>query len=172
MDNHFYSVPHRLVRKQVEVRLSASTVEVLYDGKRVAAHPRSRRAGRFTTDPAHRPKAHREHLAWPPSRLIRWAEKTGPQTAVVVTRILESKPHPEQGYRPCLGLLRLGDRYSPERLEAACHRALMIGGASYRSIKSILEHDLDRLPLEEQATLDLPQEHENVRGADYYSTWN
>ncbi len=172
VDNHFYSVPHRLVRKQVEVRLSASTVEVLYDGKRVAAHARSRRGGRFTTDPAHRPKAHREHLAWPPSRLIRWADKTGPRTAAVVTRILESKPHPEQGYRPCLGLLRLGDRYTPERPEAACHRALEIGGASYRSIKSILEHDLDRLPLEEQATLDLPQEHENVRGADYYSTWN
>lgn len=172
VDTHFYSIPHRLVRKQVEVRVSASTVEVLYDGKRVAAHPRSRRRGRFTTDPAHRPKAHQEHLAWPPSRLIRWAEETGPHTAAVVQRILESRPHPEQGYRSCLGLLRLGDRYTPERLEAACHRALLFGGISYKSVKSILENDMDRLPLEEQVPLNLPQEHDNVRGADYYSTSN
>jgi transposase len=173
VQNHFYSVPHRLLRKQVDVRLTASTVEVLYDGRRVAAHVRSRRKGGFTTDPAHRPKAHQEHLDWTPSRMIRWAEKTGPHTAAIITRILETKPHPEQGYRPCLGILRLGDRYSPERLEAACQRALTIRGVSYRSIKSILEHGLDRLPLEdEQATLDLPQEHENLRGPDYYAPWN
>jgi len=173
VQNHFYSVPHRLLRKQVDVRLTASTVEVLYDGQRVAAHVRSRRKGGFTTDPTHRPKAHQKHLEWTPSRMIRWAEKTGPHTAAVVTRILETKPHPEQGYRSCLGILRLGDRYSPERLEAACLRALSIQGVSYRSIKSILEHGLDRLPLEdEQATLDLPQEHENLRGPDYYAPWN
>jgi transposase len=172
LENHFYSVPHRLVRKQVDVRLTASTVEVLHDGHRVAAHARSWRKGGFTTDPTHRPKAHQEHLEWTPSRMIRWAEKTGAHTAAVVTRILEEKPHPEQGYRPCLGILRLGERYSPERLEAACHRALAIQGVSYRSIKSILEHGLDRLPLEEQATLELPQNHENLRGPDYYTSWN
>ncbi len=172
VENHFYSVPYRLVRKQVEVRLTASTVEVLHDGHRVAAHTRSRRKGGFTTDPTHRPKAHREHLEWTPSRMIRWAQKTGPHTAAIVTRILEERPHPEQGYRPCLGILRLGERYSPERLEAACHRALAIRGVSYRSIKSILEHDLDRVPLEEQATLELPQEHENLRGPDYYTSCN
>jgi len=172
VENHFYSVPHQLVRKQVDVRLTASTVEILHDGHRVAAHARSWRGGGFTTDPSHRPKAHKEHLEWTPSRMIRWAEKTGPHTATVVTRIFENKPHPEQGYRPCLGILRLGDRYSPERLEAACHRALVIQGVSYRSIKSILEHGLDRVPLEEQATLELPQEHENLRGPDYYTSWN
>ena len=163
----------RFLRRQVDVRLTASTVEVLYDGQRVAAHARSRRKGGFTTDPAHRPKAHQEHLEWTPSRMIRWAEKTGPHTAAIVTRILETKPHPEQGYRPCLGILRLGERYSSERLEAACQRALTIRGVSYRSIKSILEHGLDRLPLEdEQATLDLPQDHDNLRGPDYYVPWN
>jgi len=172
VQNHFYSVPHRLVRKQVDVRLTASTVEVFHDGHRVAAHARSWRKGGFTTDPTHRPKAHQEHLEWTPSRMIRWAEKTGPHTAAIVTRILETKPHPEQGYRPCLGILRLGERYSPQRLEAACHRALAIQGVSYRSIKSILEHDLDRLPLEEQATLELPQNHDNLRGPDYYTFWN
>jgi len=176
VEHHFYSVPHRLVRKPIEVRLAATTVELFYDGQRVAAHRRSHRKGGYTTDPAHRPKAHREHLEWPPSRLVRWAEKTGPHTPTVVTRILEEKVHPEQGYRPCLGILRFGQRYTPERLEAACHRALRIGGVSYRSIRSILEHGLDRVPLapaEEQATLELPQAHENVRGADYYtSSWN
>lgn len=173
VEHHFYSVPHRLVRKPIEVRLAATTVELFHDGQRVAAHVRSHRKGGYTTDPAHRPKAHREHLEWPPSRLIRWAEKTGPHTGTVVTRILEEKVHPEQGYRPCLGILRFSNRYGPERLEAACHRALKIGGVSYRSIKSILEHSLDRVPLvpaEEQATLELPQVHENVRGSDYYSS--
>jgi transposase len=171
VENHFYSVPYRLLRQQVEVRLTASTVEILHDGHRVAAHARSRRKGGFTTDPSHRPKAHQEHLEWTPSRMIRWAQETGPHTAALVTRIIENKPHPEQGYRPCLGILRLGDRYSPERLEAACHRALTTGTVSYRSVKSILEHGLDRLPPEEQATLDLPQEHENLRGPDYYTAW-
>ena len=172
MENHFYSVPHRFVRKQIEVRLTASTIEAFHDGRRVAAHARSRRKGGFTTDPGHRPKAHREHLAWPPSRLIAWAEKTGTHTAAVVTRILEQKPHPEQGYRPCLGILRLGERFSPERLEAACHRALSSGSVSYRSIKSMLDHGFDRLPLDEQTSLELPQTHANVRGPDYYATWN
>ncbi len=169
VENHFYSVPHHLVRKQVDVRLTASTVEVLYDDQRVAAHARSWRRGGFSTDPLHRPKAHREHLEWTPSRMTRWAEKTGPHTATVVTRIIEERHHPEQGYRPCLGILRLGERYSPERLEAACLRALTIQGVSYRSIKSILEHGLDRVPLEEQATLQLPQNHDNLRGPDYYA---
>ena len=169
VENHFYSDPHQLVRKQVEVRLTASTVEAFHDGHRVAAHARSWRKGGFTTDPAHRPKAHQEHLEWTPSRMIRWAEKTGPHTATTVARIIEERPHPEQGYRPCLGILRLGERYTPERLEAACHRALAIQGVSYRSIKSILEHGLDRVALQEQATLDLPQEHDNLRGPDYYT---
>jgi len=106
----------------------------------------------------------------PPPGWIRWAEKTGPHTGAVITHILNERPHPEQGYRPCLGILRLAQRYSPERLEAACHRALVIRGISYRSIKSILEHNLDRAPLEEQASLDLPQEHDNLRGTDYYTT--
>jgi len=172
VENHLYSVPYRLVRKQVEVRLTATTLEAFHDGQRVAAHPRSHQKGGFTTDPGHRPKAHQKHLEWTPSRIIRWAEKTGPETAGVVTRILESKPHPEQGYRACLGILRLGDRYGADRLEAASRRALRIGGVTYRSIKSILEHGLDRLPLEEQATLELPQTHENVRGSAYYSTWH
>lgn len=167
---HYYSVPYTLVRKQVDVRITASAVEILHDGKRVAAHVRSRRKGGFTTDPSHRPKAHQRHLEWTPSRILRWAGETGPSTAALAGRILEERPHPEQGYRACLGLLRLGEKYGAERLEAASFRALRIGAASYRSVKSILQNGLDRLPLEEQTTLTLPQEHENLRGAAYYTT--
>ena len=166
---HYYSVPHTLVRQQVDVRITSTTIEVLHSGKRVAAHPRSHRKGGFTTEPGHRPKAHQKYLEWTPSRIISWAEQTGPATGELAARIMEAKPHPEQGYRACLGLLRLGNRYSPERLEAACARALRIGGLSYRSVKSILQSGLDRLPLEEQSSLALPQDHEHVRGGLYYA---
>jgi len=170
VDHHYYSVPYRLLRQKVDVRITVATVEIFHDGQRVAAHPRSHRNGGFTTDPSHRPEAHKKYLEWTPSRIMRWAEKTGPHTGTVVRQIIETKAHPEQGYRPSLGIIRLGNRYSPERLEAACQRALAIGGVSYRSIKSILEHGLDRLPVEEQATLDLPQDHDNLRGSDYYTS--
>jgi transposase len=168
VERHYYSVPHSLLRKQVDVRLAARTVEVLHGGKRVAVHARSHRIGGFTTDPGHRPKSHQKHVEWSPDRLVRWGQGVGSATGTLVQRILESKPHPEQGYRACLGLLRLGKRYSAERLEAACFRALRSSATSYRSVKSILEHGLDQVPLEEQAQLDLPAEHENVRGRSYY----
>lgn len=170
VQRHYYSVPHPLIRKEVDVRLTAGTVEILHRGKRVAAHRRSSRVGCFTTDPAHRPKSHQQHVEWTPSRLIRWGQSIGTATGVLVQRILESKPHPEQGYRACLGLLRLGKRYSDERLEAACFRALRSGATRYQSVKSILEHGLDRVPLEEQTQLELPADHENVRGGHYYTT--
>jgi transposase len=169
VDRHYYSVPHALLRKQVDVRLTATSVEVLHGGKRVAAHPRSHRKGGFTTEAGHRPKSHQKHLEWTPERLVRWGQSVGSATGTLVQRILENKPHPEQGYRACLGLLRLGKRYTPERLEAASFRALRSGATSYRSVKSILEHNLDQVPLEEQARLDLPAEHEHVRGASYYT---
>ena len=170
VEGHYYSVPYPLVRQRVEARISAATVELFHEGRRVAAHARSRRKGGFTTLPGHRPKAHQKHLEWTPSRLIGWAEQTGPKTAELVRAIFEEKPHPEQGYRACLGLLRLGDRYGKGRLEAACTRALKIRGHSYRSVKSILQSGLDQLPEQTPAPLALPQEHENLRGADYYAT--
>jgi len=171
VNGHLYSVPYQLIREQVEVRIAAQTVEIFHDGRRIAAHVRGHRNGAFTTDAGHRPKAHSEHLEWTPSRIIRWAEKSGPHTAAAVTHILQDRPHPEHGYRACLGILRLGKRYSTERLEAACQRALNIRGISYRSIASILKNGLDRLEGEvAQVSLDLPQNHENVRGSTYYRT--
>lgn len=174
VDHHFYSVPHRLVHQQVDVRLTASTVEALHDGKRVAAHARSRRRGGFTTDPTHLSRAHREYREWTPSRIVSWAEETGPHTAALTAQIMRARPHPEQGFRACLGILRLSKRYSPERLEAACRRALSIRALTYQSVESILKTGKDRVPLaaEDQATLTLPQDHDHIRGPDYYTSWN
>jgi hypothetical protein len=145
-------------------------VEVLHQGTRVAAHVRSVVKGRFTTEPAHRPKSHQAHLEWTPSRLIRWGSETGPATGQVIEHILKNKPHPEQGYRACLGLMSLRRRYEPTRLEAACARACTTGAISYRSVKSILVAGLDQLPPEEPTPpLRLPAMHANVRGPDYYA---
>lgn len=167
VEKNYYSVPYRLVKEQVEVRLTDSTVEILYKGKRVASHPRLYGKGQFITTSEHRPDPHKKYLEWTPSRIIRWAEQTGANTARLVRHIIGDKEHPEQGYRSSLGLLRLGKRYSDERLEAACGRALTIGAFSYKSVKSILEKGLDRLPADEplQTT---PIRHENLRGAEYY----
>jgi transposase len=169
LDGHDYSVPHTLTRAQVDVRITATTVEILHGGRRVAAHPVGLKRGGYTTEPTHRPKAHQKHLEWTPSRIVAWAEKTGPRTAELTHRILESRPHPEQGYRACLGLMRLGQKYSADRLEAASDRALRIGGISYRSVNSILKSGLDQSPLEEQTSLALPQDHEHIRGHTYYA---
>lgn len=173
VEGHLYSVPHPLVGATVDVRLTATTLEVLRGGTRVAVHVRNAQKGRATTDPAHRPKAHQRHLDWSPSRLIRWGESVGPSTARVVQAILERQPHPEQGYRACLGLLSLKRRYDAPRLEAACTRAIATGAISYRSAKSMLATGLDHLPLDETLSAPspptrLPVTHDHIRGADYY----
>jgi len=166
-ERHFYSVPHRLVRKRVDVRATDTTIECMYRGKRVASHLRSYQPGRATTDPSHRPKSHQRYGDWSPTRLIRWGETIGPNVGLVVKTVLEAKPHPEQGYRTCMGIIRLGKRYGDDRLERACVRALKIGGVTYRSISSILKAGLDQQPLEPPQQ-DLLLEHANVRGSDYY----
>jgi transposase len=170
-DHHFYSVPYTLVREHVEVRATATVVEILHDNARVASHARSMVRGRHTTKPEHMPAAHQKHAAWTPSRLIAWALTIGPSTGALVEAILEGRRHPEHGYRSCLGLLRLGKRYGDARLESACLRALAIGARSYRNVASILEHGLERLPLPGASTDAASPSigvHENVRGPDYY----
>ena len=170
VDWHCYSVPYSLTQQQVEVRLSARTVEIFHKGRRVAAQARSRARHGFTTDPAHRPKSHQKHLAWTPSRLIDWARTIGPQCSQAVSDILQRKPHPEQGYRACLGMMRLGRDYGHERMEAACRRALALDACSYRSIRSILKTKLDQQPLPGQNTPLVPpvSTHDNIRGEAYY----
>jgi transposase len=169
LDGHYYSVPHRLVGEMVELRISATTVEVLHGQLRVAAHALNPRRGAHTTTPEHMPASHRAHLQWTPAKLIAWAERIGAATAAVVRWQMEHRAHPEQGYRSCLGLMRLGREYGSVRLEAACARAQSIRAPHYKSIASILSCGLDLRPLDapipSQASLPL---HENVRGPDYY----
>lgn len=150
------------------MRLSATVVELFLRGRRVASHARSYRRG-YTTDPAHMPASHRRHLEWTPGRIVRWAEQTGPATAQVVAHILASRPHPEQGFRSCLGILRLGRRFGAERLEAACRRAVAIQAFSYRSVESILKTGLDRQPLPAPPAVLPLRRHDNVRGPAYYT---
>lgn len=169
VEAHAYSVPYTLVRQQVDVRLTPTTIEILHGGRRVAGHVRSSVRGRFTTDPTHRPKAHQRHVEWTPSRVIAWGTSLGPTIGQLVQQLLESFPHPEQGYRACLGLFSLGKRYGPARLEAACARALHAGTPRYRSVKSILVAGLDRVSPDAPRTLALPPEHEHVRGPAYYA---
>ncbi len=168
LDGHYYSVPQRLVRTEVELRITATTVEAFSGTQRVACHPYSERRGAHTTTPEHMPASHRAHSEWTPQRLIAWGERVGAATAAVVRWQMEHRPHPEQGYRACLGLMRLAREYGAERLEAACARAQSIRSPTYHSIKSILASGLDRqqaLATPTQAALPL---HDNVRGPDYY----
>lgn len=170
VDGHYYSVPHRLVGEKVETHTSATAVSIIHRGKSVALHVRSRLRGQFTTVAEHMPRSHRAHARWSPGRFLNWGADIGEATLTVVKSLLENRPHPEHGYRSCLGLLNLKKRYGPERLEAACRRAVAIGSPTRKSVLSILEQGLDRVALDapEQRTLAFSAEHENVRGATYY----
>jgi transposase len=176
VEPHYYSVDHTLVHQQLEARVSGATVEIYRNGARVAAHHRSLVRGGFTTETAHMPKAHLQHLEWTPGRMIRWAQQIGPMTGVLVEAILAGRTHPEQGYRSCLGIIRLAKRYGTERLEQACARAHAARARSYRHVDSILRNGLDRLPPPPVRTAapagtgdtTVTAVHENVRGEQYY----
>jgi transposase len=168
VEGHYYSVPYQLVKHQLDVRFSAATVEVFHKGKRVASHIRSYQRGAYATVKEHMPKAHQKYLEWTPQRLIRWAAKNGLSTARLIEAILVSRPHPQQGFRSCLGIMRLGKTYGEDRLEAACNRALVIGGQSYRSVEAILKNGLDRHPLPASVPQTQTLFHKNLRGPKYY----
>jgi transposase len=165
---HFYSVPYRLMREAIEARITDQTVELFHRGNRIASHVRSPRQHRHTTIPEHMPSAHRRYAEWTPTRLLREAAAIGPATIALVEAIMASKPHPEQGFRTCLGILRLVRSYGPERLEAACQRGLDIGARTYGSVQSILGHGLDRAFRPEPMADEPPVTHANIRGSRYY----
>ena len=168
IDGHYYSVPCQWVKQQLDARITANTIELFHKGQRVASHIRSWLKGRHTTLEVHRPESHRQYGDWSPERFQRWAEKIGVATQQVIRLVLQERRHPEQGYRSCLGILRLAKTYSDARLEAACARALLLGTHRYKSIESILKHGLDSKVFEVAEESVLPQRHENVRGSDYY----
>lgn len=169
-DNHWYSVPYQLTQKEVEVRATATIVEIFHRGVRIASHARSHVPHAATTVNDHRPKAHQRHLEWTPSRLVDWAKKIGPATADLFDRIMASKRHPEQGYRSCLGILRLSKQYTSLRVEAAARRAIALDACSYQSVKSILQCHLDSQTIESAAEPKPPLQHPNIRGSEYFDS--
>ena len=169
IDGHYYSVPYRLVQQQLDARYTANTVEVFHKGRRVASHRRADRRGRHTTVAQHMPSSHRAHAEWTPQRLVRWAEKSGPATAELIGHLLATRVHPQHGFRSCLGIMRLGQRYGDGRLEAACRRALALGTHAYKSIESILKNGLDKKPLPTPTPEAPVIEHANLRGPDYFN---
>jgi transposase len=166
-DANLYSVPYNLVQEAVEVRSTPTTVEILHKGTRIASHVRSRGRGQVITQEEHRPKSHRVHLEWTPSRMVQWAETIGPHTARLFARIMSDKPHPEMGYRGCLGIIRLAEKYSVRRVEAAAERALLTGACRYKSVESILRNSLDRVPPTSPSPACTPL-HDNIRGSEYF----
>jgi transposase len=168
-DNHFYSVHFSLIGEQLDLRATESTVEIFRRGTRIESYPRSYAKGKHTTLTAHMPRAHVDQVEWTPERLTNWARRTGPRTAALVDAVMVSKAHPQQGFKACLGILRLARSYPPERIERAAARALYFRTLNYGSMSSILRHKLDQLPLpgDEEPQQALPL-HENIRGRGYY----
>jgi transposase len=169
VEGHYYSVPYALVKKRVEARYTASTVEIFFQGNRVASHVRSFRKGRHTTDPAHMPSSHRRYAEWTPARILKWAATVGKETERHVAAIMEHRPHPEQGFRAALGIMRLAKQYGSDRLEAACRRASSYRIYSYRGVESILRTGADRKEGRQEVLPTLPILHDNIRGPGYYN---
>jgi len=167
-DHRHYSVPHALVGEPVEIRATASVVEVLHRGARVASHPRSYGPkGTATITDEHRPRTHREYGKWPPERVIAWGESVGAHVGELAQALMSRRTHPETGYRACLGVIRLADRFGRDRVDAACARALAIGSPSFKSVQAILKNGLDRTPLFDPPPRSVI-EHDNIRGPSYF----
>jgi len=168
VDHHYYSVPFRLLRETVEARLTDATVEVFHKGIRVASHLRSSVRHRHTTIPEHMPSSHRRYATWTPQRMMNEAAKIGPATIALVEAIMKAKPHPEQGFRSCMGIMRLVRTYGTARVEAASRRGNDIGATTYGSIASILKTGLDKAYANSKAPDGPPIRHANIRGRGYY----
>jgi transposase len=164
---HFYSVPSKLIREIVEARITAATVEIFHKGRRIASHARSPVRNRHTTIIEHMPSAHRRYAEWTPARMMSEAASIGPATVALFEAIMQAKPHPEQGFRSCLGIVSLVKSYGPERVEAACRRGNDIGATTYGSVASILKSGLDKV-FRQEASSEAPLHHGNIRGAGYY----
>jgi transposase len=165
----FYSVPHTLIRAEVDIRVTARTVEIFHRGRRIAAHQRRYGGRRHGTDPDHMPSSHRRYAEWTPDRFRRWARTIGPNTEALVIAVLTHRPHPEQGFRTCLGILRLYRGIEPMRAEAISARALEIGAMNYRSVASILTNNLDRVASRQSRDEPTLFDHPNVRGPRYFN---
>jgi len=167
-DDHYYSVPYQYIHHLVQIRATSKTVECFYQGKRIAAHARSHICYGFSTLKEHMPPAHLAHAEWTPERMKRWAKKTGPQTSQFIDHMIASRAFPQQAFRSCLGLLRMGDRFGVARLEKACAIALSAGATRYQQVESILKKRLDSLTHSHDQNETIISDHENIRGSKYY----
>lgn len=148
------------------IRYTAAVVEIYHNSRRVASHARIEKPGAFVTETIHMPHAHRRYLDWTPERIKLWGEKIGPCARELMEGIMEHREHPEHGFRNCLGIIRLAKTYPPERVETACKRALELKAYNYRSVKSLLECNLENVdPAEKTVVIPL---HANIRGNGYY----
>ena len=166
--DHFYSVPSKLIREVVEARFTSATVEIFHKGQRIASHAFSPVRNRHSTITEHMPSAHRRYAEWTPAKMMDDAAEIGPATVALFEAIMKAKPHPEQGFRSCLGIKNLVTSYGPERVEAACRRGNAIGTTTYGSIASILKHGLDHAYAKETPQNEEPLRHSNIRGSGYY----
>jgi transposase len=170
VDKHFYSVPYKCCGEKVDIRITQNTIEVFKLGELVSVHKRKNLPGRHTTIAEHMPSNHRKHAEWTPDRILNWAGQNGVATKELCINIIAKATHPEQGFRSCLGVIRMGEKYTAERLELACKRALKLKYPSYKSVKNILQNNLDSLEKTNQSIPITPQiEHENIRGSSYYN---
>ncbi|MBU6430512.1 MAG: IS21 family transposase, partial [Cyanobacteria bacterium REEB65] len=165
-ESFFYSVPHSLIREQVDVRATDRTIEIFHRGKRIAAHQRRYGGRRHGTDPDHMPSSHRRYADWTPERFRRWAASIGLSTEGLIIAILANRPHPEQGFRTCLGVLRLYRDLDAQTAEAVSGRAVQIGALTYKSIASIIANRLDRSPTTKPSAAVV--DHANLRGPGYF----
>ncbi|HHS8262908.1 TPA: IS21 family transposase [Legionella anisa] len=171
VDKHYYSIPWRYLKEEIDVRVSGATIECFYKGDRIALHRRALKPG-HTTLHEHMPTSHQEYTEWTPERLCAWGKSIGENTSKLIGEVINSQKIPEQSYRACLGILRMGKRYGNARLENAAIRALHIGAYRYKSIESILKNGLDKQPLpmpaSESTAAVTATNHDNVRGASYF----
>jgi transposase len=168
-DYRYYSVPYALLQQEVEVRATPTILEIFHRGQRVASHLRKAQKYGVSTHPEHMPEAHRRHAEWSSERLLACVAKSGPAMKEVAEAILHSRAHPEQGFRACLGLIRLSESYGTQRAEAACKKALALCAPNYKSVKAILQNGMDLLPDKPVEAPVRPVEHDNIRGPQYYA---
>ncbi|MBI2607053.1 MAG: IS21 family transposase [Deltaproteobacteria bacterium] len=173
-DDHYYSAPYTLYQEELWIRAGHPTIEIFHKGKRVASHVRAFVKGGYSTTPEHRPASHRAHAEWTPSRIIGWGKTIGPQTAQLIERVIADKPHPEQGYRSALGIIRLADKFGKDRLEKAAEKAVSIGSPSYQTVHTMLKRRMEAVApaatdaqARDEKQLELLAK-ENIRGQGYY----
>lgn len=167
-DEHYYSVPFRFIGKKVKVIYSCRAVEIYLNHTRIAVHKRDYHKYKYSTIKEHMPSAHQFVSDWNPEKFINWASDIGKETEQYIRRILDSKQHPEQGYKSCIGILQYAKKYGRERLNNACRRGIYYNSYNYKVIQNILKNNLDKTEIERENQYRLPL-HENVRGSSYYN---